>query len=190
MNEGISVIDHEELLAIRDGEEKWLQTSKVPFRNENGKIVGLVGIGHDITYRKKILNDLLTAKVKAEESDRLKTAFLANMSHEIRTPLNSILGFTGLITESTNVNEEERLQYLNIINNSADSLIQIINDIIDISSLETGQMKINVSDFNLNKLLDTLRCEMLPKINDEKNIQLVLLKPDHDLYIRSDEYRL
>ncbi|MGF7140180.1 PAS domain-containing sensor histidine kinase [Roseimarinus sediminis] len=190
IHDGIPVINHEELLSNRNGEEKWLQTSKVPFRNEKGEIVGLVGIGHDITYRKKILNDLLAAKAKAEEGDRLKTAFLANMSHEIRTPLNSILGFTGLITERNNIDEEERREYLKIINNSADGLIQIINDIIDISSLETGQMKIHLADFNLNKLLDSLHCEMQQKIDSGKNIELVLLKPDHDLYIRSDEYRL
>lgn len=151
------VIENGETIINREEElpgvtKRWLLTSKIPLRNEKDKIIGLVGIGHDITHQKKMTQELKAAKEKAEESDRLKSLFLANMSHEIRTPLNAILGFSNMIC-SEDI-EKEKLKYFGkIIENSGQRLTTVIDDIIDISLIQSNQLKINYSYFNIDELL-------------------------------------
>jgi PAS domain S-box-containing protein len=108
-----------------------------------------LSVVHDISDRKKAEEALIRAKEKAEESDRLKSAFLANMSHEIRTPMNGILGFAELL-KNPRLTGEEQNDYLNIIEKSGARMLNLINDLIDISKIESGQMKVSVSPFNLN----------------------------------------
>ncbi|NJK96888.1 MAG: PAS domain S-box protein [Bacteroidales bacterium] len=110
-------------------------------------------IVYDITERKELFGEIIRAKEKAEESDRLKSAFLANMSHEIRTPLNGILGFTGLLTEKKILSDEKRDSYSKIIHRSAESLMQIIDDILDLSRLDTHQLSLVEKTFNLGESL-------------------------------------
>ena len=112
-------------------------------------------IVHDITDKKRILTDLIIAKEKSEESDRLKTAFMHNISHEIRTPMNAIVGFTSLM-ESSDLSEETRKQYFDIISQSSNQLLSIISDIVDISNIETGHLKITSEKVNINILLRNL----------------------------------
>lgn len=108
-------------------------------------------IVHDITEKKKIFRDLMAAKEKAEESDRLKTAFLHNISHEIRTPMNAIVGFTSLL-ESPELSEDTRKQYIDIVFQSSNQLLSIISDIVDISNIETGHVRLMPVQFNLNSV--------------------------------------
>jgi PAS domain S-box-containing protein len=103
-------------------------------------------------HRKKAEQAIKAAKEKAEESDRLKTAFLANMSHEIRTPMNGILGFAELLDDNT-LSQERRREFTSVISNSSKQLLTVINDIIDISKIESGQLIISNVHFNLNKLM-------------------------------------
>jgi len=119
----------------------------------NGRVSGLIGVILDITERKKMVEDLMQAKEKAEESDRLKSAFLANMSHEIRTPMNGILGFAGLLKES-NLSGEEQQEYINIIDKSGKRMLNIINDIVSISKVESGQMEISITETNINEQIE------------------------------------
>lgn len=112
----------------------------------------LHSIIHDITEKQKILTDLIAAKEKAEESDRLKTAFLHNISHEIRTPMNAIVGFTSLL-DSTTLSEDARKQYIDVVYQSSNQLLSIISDIVDISNIETGLIRLTVTETNINKLL-------------------------------------
>lgn len=104
----------------------------------------------DITDRKNAKNEIIKAKELAEESDRLKSAFLANMSHEIRTPMNGILGFTSLLKE-TDLTVENQQEYIKIIDQSGTRLLNIINDIIDISKIESNQMMVSLSETNVNE---------------------------------------
>lgn len=118
----------------------------------NNKTIGALEINRDITEKKKAELELLLAKEKAEESERLKTAFLQNMSHEIRTPLNAISGFAGVVAKP-DLSEAKRNSYLSIIQSSSQQLMSIVNDILTISSLETGQEKVNISIVDVNQLL-------------------------------------
>ncbi|WP_185957573.1 tetratricopeptide repeat protein [Saccharicrinis carchari] len=129
-------------------EFKWIEINTVRFIWE-GKPASLSFL-EDITERKLQEEALSKAKKKAEESDRLKTAFLANMSHEIRTPMNAILGFTDLLKQSQ-PNEKEREAYINIIDHGGQLLLSIINDIIDISKIESGQMTVRNTMVNLSQ---------------------------------------
>ena len=145
---------------------RWLLTTKIPLKNEKGEVEGLIGVGHDITLRKKIMDELKEAKQKAEESDKLKSLFLANMSHEIRTPLNAILGFSNIIV-SDKISGEKLNYFGEIIEKSGRRLTAIIDDIIDISLIQSNQIKINYSLFNINSLFDEL-FQILKKEKEEK----------------------
>ncbi len=119
---------------------------------------------------------LLIAKEKAEESDRLKSAFIANMSHEIRTPMNAIVGFSTLLAESGG-SKKKAAEYMNIINNSANSLARLIGDIIDLSKIEVGELVIKKSNFNLNHLMNDLHTLYQEKIKSESlDVELRLSK--------------
>ncbi|MBU2650367.1 MAG: PAS domain S-box protein [Bacteroidetes bacterium] len=116
---------------------------------------GVVFTATDITYLKNTEKELIRAKEKAEESDRLKSAFLANVSHEIRTPMNGIIGFSGLLNEP-DTSDKKRAEFSKIINDSCMQLLGIVDDILDISKIETGQMKLIDEPVNLNDLMQEL----------------------------------
>jgi PAS domain S-box-containing protein len=118
----------------------------------DGEVVGASIYGKDITQQKMVEEGLIKAKEKAEESDRLKSAFLANMSHEIRTPMNGILGFLELLREP-DLSEENKNNYLNIVSKSGERLLDTINDIIEVSKIEAGEMQVHISSVNIHELM-------------------------------------
>ncbi len=132
-------------------------------RDEQGRPVRVTGSLHDITRQKQVEAELIVAKEKAEESDRLKSAFLANMSHEIRTPMNGILGFTELLKEP-NLTGEEQQKYIRIIEKSGDRLLTIINNLLDISKIESGQVELDIRDSNVNEQLEFLYTFFMPEV--------------------------
>jgi signal transduction histidine kinase/CheY-like chemotaxis protein len=138
----------------------------------------------------KINIELEKAKVKAEESEKLKSAFLANMSHEIRTPMNGILGFTKLLKEE-NLNPEEQKNYIEIIEKSGNRLLSIINDIVDISKIEAGQMHVSHSKTNVDEQMQYIQTFFRPE-TQEKGIELILRKPmvEKETIISSDHEKL
>lgn len=165
--------------------ERYSQPQKI-----GGKCVGRVWSFRDITEKKKAERDLIAAKDKAEESDRLKTAFLHNVSHEIRTPMNAILGFLTLLNEP-DMSEDERLQFSDIIFQSSNQLLSIINDIVDIANVEAGQVKMNFSDINLNSVLRGLNEQFIHSCNESKiPINLITGLPDEESNIRTDSTKL
>lgn len=113
----------------------------------------VIAVARDITERKQAEVELVMAKEKAEESDRLKSAFLANMSHEIRTPMNGILGFTRLLKRK-DITRDQQHEYIGIIEKSGNRLLNIINDIVDISKIESGQMPLVITSTNINEQID------------------------------------
>ncbi|HAF30030.1 MAG TPA: hypothetical protein DCG75_13400 [Bacteroidales bacterium] len=122
----------------------------------NTKINGIVVNYRDVTERTKAEIELINAKEKAEESDRLKSAFLANMSHEIRTPMNGIIGFAKLL-QKNGLSKEKLTDYINIIIKSSKQLLNIVNDILDISRIETGQLELYENTINVNNVLDEIK---------------------------------
>ncbi len=127
-------------------------TSKI-YYDSNGKPLKLFGTKQDITERKKVEHELVIAREKAEEADRLKSAFLANMSHEIRTPMSGIMGFTELLKQP-DLSGDKQQKYIDIISKSGERMLNTINDIVEISKIETGQVKVSPSNINVNELLD------------------------------------
>ena len=135
----------------KDQEKKWIQVSSYPHKVSEDKIV-FDGFVLDITTRKEAEMDLVQAKEKAEEADKLKSAFLANMSHEIRTPLNAIVGFLNIITSEDLPRERER-ELFKIINNSSAQLTKLIDDIVDVAKIEANQLNILPVPTELNQLM-------------------------------------
>ncbi len=152
----------------KDGTLYWENALISPIFNDAGEITHFIEVKEDITEKKKILSELIQAKEKAEESDRLKTAFLQNMSHEIRTPLNGILGFADLLTYG-DITPDQTHQYARFIINSGQRLLQLINNILDISRIETGSMALHPKTFNLNRHLQDL-CQPFRLEADKKGI--------------------
>jgi CheY-like chemotaxis protein len=139
---------------------------------------------------KETNKELQKAKVKAEESDQLKSAFLANMSHEIRTPMNGIMGFAELLKEA-NLSTEEQKDYIEIIEKSGTRLLNIINDIVDISKIEAGQMNVVFSGTNIDELLQYIQTFFKPETQD-KGILLLLKRPlaEDEIIIQTDREKL
>lgn len=175
----------------KNGELFWEKAIIAPIKLGD-EIINFVAVKEDITERKQMMAELVKAKNKAEESEKLKSSFLANMSHEIRTPLNSILGFSNILIENNGITEDERDVFTSVIQKSSDSLLQIINDIIDISSLETGQLKIYKSEVKLNEMLNILFNEFSQRMNEMSahNIQLIKLEAPKEITIFADRNRL
>src|SRR5262249_42152000 len=131
---------------------KWLLTTKVPLRDSTGAVIGLVGVSHDITERKRMEEEWRRAKETADAANRAKSEFLARMSHEIRTPMNGILGMTELALD-TDLTTEQR-EYLQMVKASADGLLTVINDILDFSKIEAGKLQLEPMPFALRDSLD------------------------------------
>ncbi|WP_291855533.1 PAS domain S-box protein [Marinilabilia sp.] len=175
----------------KTGESFWENNIISPLIDTNGKVSNYIIIKEDISLQKQLISDLKVARNLAEESEQLKTAFLANMSHEIRTPLNGILGFTELLTSGIELPPEQREEYGTIIYKSAEGLLQIINDVLDISRLESGHISIENKPFIINEALLALFALYAKKIEDKGkgNINLSLEMPDEKIEVTADENR-
>jgi len=175
----------------KNGEKYWELASISPVKNDSGEISHFVIISEDITTRKKSEKELIDAKEKAEESNRLKTAFLANLSHEIRTPMNAIIGFSNLLIDQ-DMSFEEKVKLNNLINDNSQNLLKLIDDVIDISKIQSGDIEINKTDCNLNKLLLDLYVSFSIKVDNNKDIHFSLQKntQNSDFSILTDPSRL
>jgi len=141
----------------------WVKALGFTLNDINGNPNKIVLMHENITERKFIEHELIKAKEHAEESDRLKSAFLANMSHEIRTPMNGILGFADLLKEPGLTGDEQQ-NYIEIIEKSGKRMLNIINDIIDISKIEAGLMKLDISESNINEQIEYIYTFFKPEV--------------------------
>jgi len=179
--------------SMYNGENLKFENTKIPLYNKKGEIFGLVGVSHDITRRHKYEQELELAKEKAEESDRIKSSFLANMSHEIRTPMNSIIGFSDLLADP-DLTLDQRIEIIDMIQSNGHTLIDLIDDIIDFSRIEAGQIHLKYSDFNLNTVFkDAYNYGVTKKtqLNKEHlNLTYTIGSIEDELLIHSDPFRL
>jgi len=173
----------------------WMEKNKIPVRDERGVITMIMGIFKDVSDLMRIENELKEARDQAEESDRLKTSFLANMSHEIRTPMNGIVGFANLLRDP-GLSEDKKDLFLKHIDHSSNQLLNIIDDIIDISKIESGQLKISNKPVRINGILEEIYSSFFHRIRgDAPGQKLVDFKlkrgnESNDFTIVTDDFRL
>jgi PAS domain S-box-containing protein len=141
----------------------WIRALIFPLNDSSGKPERFVFMHENITERKFAEQELIKSKEHAEESDRLKSAFLANMSHEIRTPMNGILGFSELLKEPGLTGEQQQ-EYIRIIEKSGARMLNIINDIVDISKIEAGLIKLDISESNVNEQIEFIYTFFKPEV--------------------------
>ena len=178
------------------------QMEKIKFHSENNRIVevlatpvfgegeeidGIVIRVDDITDRERMIEELRQAKLLAEQSDKLKSAFLANMSHEIRTPLNAIVGFSDLLMNSEE--QADREEYMQIINTNNELLLKLINDILDLSKLESGSVELKYEDFDLAEYFNGMASSMKQRIANPE-VRLVTINPYDVCLVKLDRNRV
>ena len=179
-----------EMRILRPGTKdqwNWIRTNVVvnQFKPENG-VIELIGINYDITELKETESKLIDAKEKAETADRLKSAFLANMSHEIRTPLNAIVGFSSLLVQEEN--PEEREQFMAIVEENNELLLQLISDILDLSKMEAGTFDFVERELDVNLLCEDMVRVM--KLKAKPGVEVVFDRHLPECVIASDRNRL
>jgi hypothetical protein len=197
------IANHDKFLELKKNE--YVRYNDLPLETKDGRIIHVEFVSNvyiadnqnviqcnirDITARKVIEKELIKAKEQAEESDRLKSAFLANMSHEIRTPMNGIMGFAGLLKEP-NLTGDEQQEYIQIIEKSGARMLNIINDIISISKIESGLNEINISESNINEQVEYIYTFFKPEV-EGKGIQFSYKNslPLSEAIIKTDREKL
>jgi signal transduction histidine kinase len=173
------------------GENKWIKDCSLPVVDEKtGSVIGLMGIFFDISDQKHTLLLLEKALERATESDRLKTAFLNNLSHEIRTPLNAIVGFSTLLFEPGQV-PGNRTEFIDIVTHSSDHLLEIVDDVVEISKIETGNVRIILKEVNLDQMLTRVYNRFKPLADEKKILLSYDTKNDlNELILYTDGYKL
>lgn len=174
----------------KSGELFWEKVQIAPVKDERGEITHYVAIKENITEKKRLFDELVEAKEKAEESNRLKSAFLANISHEIRTPMNSILGFSELL-KSSDLSREEKEEFFDIIEQSGKRMLKTITKIVEISRLDSNQVELFASTVPVNLMLRKLE-QQFKKRASERQLTLSLEPglPDEQALVHTDEEKL
>ncbi len=184
------IFEHD--LTNKIGNKIWIQTTLTPILSPIGEIVKIISISHNISKLKETELELTKAKEKAEESDQLKSAFLSNMSHEIRTPISIISGLSDIMIEDPYVDAQKK-EYLSYIKNNINKLVRLIDDIIEVSKIESKKINIDITECNINKILKEIHFT----INQTKNrkgkeqvaLNVSLPKPTENFCILTDAIR-
>ena len=187
IHSGLPLYNIEEAIE-KDGKEVWLTTNLAPYRDNEGEIIGLVGISWDITFRKNYENELQEAKEQAEEGTRAKSEFLANMSHEIRTPMNGIIGMAEILKQA-DLGEQEK-ENLDILISSTRSLLSLVNDILDISKIEAGKIELEIEDFDIRNTLKDIENIIYIKAEEKALDYKTFINPNVPEFLSGDPSRL
>ncbi|MDD6211092.1 MAG: transporter substrate-binding domain-containing protein [Bacteroidales bacterium] len=182
-----SRINGEFRMRQEDGKYEWYSFNMAAYKYDSrGNIIHYIGLRRNNTKWKQMVNDLIVLRKKAEASNKLKSAFLANMSHEIRTPLNAIVGFSELIIDSED--REEKRNFIEIVRTNNDLLLQLINDVLDLSKIEAGYINLQYAEFDFSAHFSELGTSLGIKATEAVELKVVNRYPE--LYICSDKSRL
>ncbi|WP_455204480.1 response regulator [Kaarinaea lacus] len=177
----------DEVFWRKDGSSFPVEYTSTPIK-QDGKYIGTVVMFNDISERKTIEQELITAKLGAESASKAKSEFLANMSHEIRTPMNGVLGMLSLL-QHTDLNEKQQ-RYVKTAQGSADLLLTIINDILDFSKIEAGKLKLEIIDFDIQKTVEDVT-QIIADQAQRKNLELTcFVETDVPKFVKGDPTRL
>ena len=171
-----------------DGRTTWIKSHLIcrEYRPQE-QVIDMLGINYDITALKQTEQELIAAKERAEESNKLKTAFLANMSHEIRTPLNAIVGFSNLLAETDDIGE--RREYMRVVEENNELLLKLISDILDLSKIEAGTFEFNYGRVDVNRMCEETVRSLSLKVKD-KPVELIFGEHDAQCCVVGDKNRL
>lgn len=188
LNKGKVLINEVEKLPGLDGKNIWISTSKVPVRDENGKIIGMVGVSRDVTMVEVTKQNFEMAKIKAEEANAAKSLFLANMSHEIRTPMNGIIGMADILSKSPL--DSSQKEYLDIIVKSGQTLLSLINNILDFSKIESGKMELETVPVNIRSVIEEVADLHIIQATAKSVDLLTYIDPEVPEFVGGDYIRL
>lgn len=183
-----NTVKFEVSLPFQDQKQRQLEVIKTPFHNKTGQIMGVIGVARDITERHRYQQELEEARQHAESANRAKTQFLANMSHEIRTPLNGVLGVAQLLAMSDLTQEQH--EYLALLQSSGESLLAILNDILDLTKIEADMLQLAPEPFSLTELLESV-AKLHRHLCRQKGLALILeSSPDLPAAVIGDPLRI
>lgn len=171
-----------------NGEMIWVESIASPLPESSNHFTGIIGVTRDISSRKKIMLELETAKEQAFAANKAKSEFLANMSHEVRTPMNGVLGMLQLMTMTSL--DDEQMEYVETAMASGESLLTIINDILDYSKIEAGKLQMTPEEFQIREIVKPLLISFKTAINDQKVSILCYISPDVPSVLVADHVRL
>lgn len=181
-------LEYEIQITYPDKTKHHFVVNKATYLNRNKEIAGIVGVILDITELKNIQADLIKAKTEAELANKAKSEFLASMSHEIRTPMNAIIGMSELLLDTPLT--QEQAKYVKVLHDAGESLLNLINDILDISKIESGQIELEEVEFDLLEVVERLLDVLSLKAN-EKGLELAYtIDPDVPVFLKGDPTRL
>lgn len=178
----------EVLVTTASGKKKWVRDSSLPIKDEEtGKVIGSFGILFDVSEGRQIITDRKNS-ANEDECDRLKNAFLHNISHEVRTPLNAIIGFSALLCEPEHEYNQKQ-EFINMINNSSDHFLEVMDNILEISRIEAGSVTPAINEIDPDQVMKRI-FSRFRKTADEKMIQLKYEMPEEDVLIKTDGFKL
>ena len=180
-------VEIEDIIETSEGPQHMLVT-KFPLFDKNNNLFATSGVDKNITEMVRYRQELINARSRAEQAEKLQEEFLANMSHEIRTPMNGIVGMSNLL-EDTNLSEEQR-EYVQLIKQSSDTLLMLINDILDLSKIKAGRMSIEQIDFNLEETVDRVLSQFRLKAADKGLALTKIVDQNIPTYVKGDQHKL